>query len=71
LGLSHISLLGHYNLNFSLAQHHKYSLTELENLAPFERDLYSDMLISYLNEKSSKSSGGEIPETILQEIGVK
>jgi len=33
-----------------MIQHHKYSLTELEDLLPFERDLYVEMLISYLRE---------------------
>jgi hypothetical protein len=35
---------------FSLAQHHKYSLTEIENLIPFERDIYVDMLLKHLAE---------------------
>jgi hypothetical protein len=35
---------------FALAQHHKYSITEIESLMPFERDIYSDMLIAYLKE---------------------
>lgn len=35
---------------FSLAQHHKYSITEIENLIPFERDIYVDMLLEYLNK---------------------
>ena len=33
-----------------MVQHHKYSITELENLIPFERDLYADMLLNYLKE---------------------
>jgi hypothetical protein len=39
---------------FSLAQHHKYSLTEIENLIPFERDIYVDMLMQYLKELEEK-----------------
>lgn len=35
---------------FSLAQHHKYSITEIENLIPYERDIYVDMLMQYLKE---------------------
>jgi hypothetical protein len=35
---------------FALAQHHKYSISEIEALMPFERDIYSDMLIAYLKE---------------------
>lgn len=39
---------------FSLAQHHKYSLTEIENLIPFERDIYVEMLMQYLKELEEK-----------------
>jgi hypothetical protein len=41
-----------------LVQHHKYSISELENLIPFERDLYIEMLMNYLKkleEKQNKS----------------
>ena len=37
-----------------MVQHHKYSLTELENLYPFERDLYVDMLKEYLKEEQQR-----------------
>jgi hypothetical protein len=37
-----------------MVQHHKYSLTELENLYPFERDLYVDMLKEYLKEEQHR-----------------
>jgi len=33
-----------------LVQHHKYSISEVENLMPFERDIYVQLLISYLRE---------------------
>lgn len=35
-------------------QHHKYSLTELENMLPWERDIYVNMLIQYINEENEK-----------------
>lgn len=35
-------------------QHHKYSLTELDNMLPWERQLYVDMLIMHLEEESEK-----------------
>jgi len=31
-----------------MVQHHNYSITELEDLIPFERDLYVGMLMGYL-----------------------
>jgi len=35
-------------------QHHKYSLTELENMLPWERDIYVAMLIQYIEEENEK-----------------
>lgn len=35
---------------FSLAQHHKYSINEIENLIPFERDIYVNLLLQHLEE---------------------
>jgi len=37
-----------------LIQHHKYSLFELENMMPWERDIYVSMLIAYLEEENQK-----------------
>lgn len=35
-------------------QHHKYSLTELENMMVWERDIYVAMLIQYIEEENDK-----------------
>jgi hypothetical protein len=35
-------------------QHHKYSLTELENMLPWEREIYVNMLIQFLEEEKEK-----------------
>tara|TARA_Y100001972_G_C7654443_1_gene329397 strand:- start:1100 stop:1234 length:135 start_codon:yes stop_codon:yes gene_type:complete len=35
-------------------QHHKYSLTELENMLPWEREIYIDMLIQHIKEENDK-----------------
>jgi hypothetical protein len=34
--------------------HHKYSLTELENMLPWEREIYVNMLIQFLEEEKEK-----------------
>jgi len=31
-------------------QHHKYSLSELENMIPFERQVYVSLLMQYLEQ---------------------
>jgi hypothetical protein len=35
-------------------QHHKYSLTEIENMIPWEREIYVSMLINYIGEENRK-----------------
>tara|TARA_A100001388_G_C28628242_1_gene430968 strand:+ start:203 stop:325 length:123 start_codon:yes stop_codon:yes gene_type:complete len=35
-------------------QHHKYSLTELENMIPFERDIYVHLLKTHLEEEEER-----------------
>ena len=48
--MTHNTLENYYTLNFSLMQHHKYSLGEIENMYPFERDIYVDLLGKYLED---------------------
>jgi hypothetical protein len=52
--MSHNSLANYYQLNFALIQHHKYSLSEIENLIPFEREIYVTMLTQLLEEQAEK-----------------
>ena len=35
-------------------QHHNYSLSDLENMMPWERDIYVDMLIEHIKEENKK-----------------
>jgi len=35
-------------------QHHKYSLTELDNMIPFERKIYVDLLLQHLKEEKER-----------------
>ena len=37
-----------------MMQHHKYSLTELESMIPWERDIYVAMLMQYIEEENQK-----------------
>lgn len=48
MGVSHTTLENYYSTIFAMVQHHKYSITDLENLFPFERDIYVELLMSYL-----------------------
>ena len=35
-------------------QHHKYSLTEIDNMIPFEREIYVQMLIKWIEEENER-----------------
>jgi len=35
-------------------QHHNYSLSELDNMVPWEREVYVTMLIEYLKEEADR-----------------
>jgi hypothetical protein len=35
--------------------HHKYSLTELEEMLPWEREIYVGLLMNYLKEEEEKN----------------
>jgi hypothetical protein len=35
-------------------QHHKYSLTEIEAMIPWERDVYVSLLINYIKQENER-----------------
>ena len=35
-------------------QHHKYSLTELDNMIPFEREIYTQLLMQHIREEQER-----------------
>ena len=37
-----------------MMQHHNYSLTELENMIPWEREIYIGLLMQYLKEEEER-----------------
>lgn len=39
---------------FSMAQHHKWSVSEIEAMMPYERDLYFGMLVQWIEEENEK-----------------
>jgi|TARA_B100000003_G_scaffold142404_1_gene127930 hypothetical protein len=43
-------LEGYYKTNFALMQHHKYSLSEIENMMPWERQVYTSLLMQHLEQ---------------------
>ena len=54
MSMAHEDLESYYKVNFALMQHHKYSLTELENMIPWERETYLSLLEQYIEEENLK-----------------
>ena len=40
-------------------QHHNYSLSDLENMMPWEREIYIDMLVTHIKEENEKQKQRE------------
>ena len=40
-------------------QHHNYSLSDLENMMPWEREIYVDMLVTWIKEENEKQKQRE------------
>jgi hypothetical protein len=49
-----MDLENYFKLNFSLMQYHKWSITEIEAMLPWERDIYVSLLQQHLEEEELK-----------------
>jgi|TARA_B100001094_G_C18191310_1_gene807422 hypothetical protein len=49
--LYHSSVDSFYEINFALMHYHKWSLSEIENMIPFERDIYMKYLMNALEKE--------------------
>ena len=55
MSMAHNDLESYFRVNFALMQHHKYSLTELENMIPWEKEIYLAFLQQYIEEENLKA----------------
>lgn len=55
--LSHDTLANYYQANSALLYYHKYSLTEVENMMPWEREVYMRFIIQYLEKARTEQAG--------------
>ncbi len=53
--MAHMDLESYFKINFSLMTHYKYSLTEIENMMPWERDIYLVLLNQFIEEENLKA----------------
>jgi hypothetical protein len=60
VSMAHEDLESYFKVNFALMQHHKYSLTELENMIPWEREVYLTLLQQFIEEENLKQKQAEL-----------
>ena len=53
LSLSHETLENYYRTNFQLLNNFHYSLSELDDMIPWEREIYVTMLLQHLEEQAA------------------
>ena len=53
--VGYMSLPYYYELNFALMQYHKYSLEDINEWLPFERDIYVNMLLKHLEKEKEQA----------------
>jgi hypothetical protein len=49
-----MSLAAYFENIFAMVQHHRWSLTEIENMMPWEREIYVDKLIQHIKDENEK-----------------
>ena len=47
--------MNYYQVNFQLIQNHHYSLYDVENMIPWEREIYLTMLVGQLEEQKKEA----------------
>tara|TARA_B100001250_G_scaffold350865_1_gene322753 strand:+ start:840 stop:1028 length:189 start_codon:yes stop_codon:yes gene_type:complete len=53
--MAHVDLETYFRINFALMQFHKYSLTEIENMVSWERDIYVGLLRQHIEDENLKA----------------
>ena len=54
ISLRNENLKSYFITNFALMQHHGYSLTELEQMLPWERAMYVSLVAQHVKEENDR-----------------
>ena len=60
--MGHANLGNYYNTNFGMMQHHKWSISEMEDMMPWERYIYIDLLQAFLKEQEQLAKQQELDQ---------
>jgi len=54
VSLSYDNIENYFKTNFTMMQYHKYSLSEIEDMIPWERQIYVALLNNHIEEENEK-----------------
>jgi len=66
VALSHDTLYNFYKLNFALMQYHKYSITDIEQMMPFEREIYVVMIVQMIKEEKLRRQQQQNNQSVIR-----
>ena len=52
-----------------MIQHHKWSLHEIESMTPWERDVYSKLLIAHMKEEAQRAKDSQAKDQKVRQHG--
>ena len=58
MGYQNLAL--YFKTNFSLMNHHKWSIAEVEDMMPWERQVYIDLLQDWIKQKEQEMKDQEM-----------
>ena len=53
--MGHDTLSNHIKSNFNLIHHHKWNLSEIDNMMPWEKHIYVELLNAYIKEQEDQA----------------
>ena len=60
--MGHDSLGNYFKTGFALMQHHKWSISDMESMLPWEKHIYVDLLQDFLKEQEKIQRDRELEQ---------
>ena len=54
--MSYMDLYSHYKVKFDMHRYHEYEMQDLDDMIPFERELYIDLIVNAMREEKELQS---------------
>lgn len=69
--MGHDKLENHYRSNFALMHHHKWSISEIESMMPWEKFIYIDLLQAHIRAEEERIRDLQLQQRMQSQKRVK